>query len=309
MRIKDYAWRLLKGRKRKHKNLDNYISNEYKKKFGVALNLKNPETFYEKVNYLKIHYVNPNMKDYVDKIKVKEMLVKHGYEDNCAKLLGSFDSFKDFKSFLKKNESSTFVVKLNNTSGDVYFYDNKLWRDKHGDRISRFWVFKYLKIGLKTDYYYFYYENQYKGIKPKIMCESYLPSLGNHGLDEFKFFTNYGKIKMINVVFGRQDNKHIKEIFTDENLRSLGASQGLAPIEESEIIRPASLESMKDLAMKMTKDFPMARVDLMVDKGNFYFCELTFYDCGGLNIFKPEEKNKQIGDLFDISKAIEKRND
>lgn len=306
MRIKDLAWRILKKKREEPKNLEEYTKKEYKKKFGVDLDLDNPTTFYEKLNYIKIHYDNPLMQDYVDKVEVKQILDDAGYESNHAKTLAVFDNIKQLKEYIKTNVISTFVVKLNNTSGDVYFYDAGKWRDKHGKSISKSWVFTNIKIGLKTNYYYYFFEKQYKHISPKVLCEEYIPSKDNKGLDEYKFFCNYGKIKMINVVYGRQSDKKIIENFTDENLNPLGVYQTLKLIDQQSLVSPKCMDGMKEFATKMSKPFPILRVDLMTDGEKFYLCEFTFFDCGGNNIFNPPEGNKKIGDLFDISDITKK---
>ena len=244
------------------------------------------------------------MQDYVDKIKVKEVLEKAGYASTCSKLIKSFSNIKELKRFVKEHKRDTFVVKLNHTSGDVYFYNNGTWREKHGKAINRRVVYANLKYGLKSNYYYYSFEKPYKNIEPKIFVEEYIPSPKNAGLDEYKFFCNYGQVKMINLVKGRQDDKNIKEIFVDENCVPLRVKQQLDTLDINTLVVPKCFNDMKEFASKMSIHFPILRIDLMINVDKFYFCEFTFFDCGGNNIFYPIENNKKIGDLFDLSSII-----
>ena len=128
--------------------------------------------------------------------------------------------------------------------------------------------------------------------------EEYMQSLNDVGLHEYKFFCNYGKVKLINVVHGRQNGDFIKEAFVDPDLKILNAHQDLNSLSQDEIKKPECYEKMIEFCEKTSKDIPLLRVDLMTDMKNMIFCEFTFYDCGGMNIFIPNEANYEIGNLF-----------
>ena len=301
-----HARHVIKKREHHNKDIVDFVKTNYKNRFGVELNISAPITFYEKINYIKLFYDNPLMEKYVDKIQVKQLLEEAGYVDKCAKLLAIFKNVNELENYIKDNNQKSFVVKLNHTSGDVYFFNDGKWRDKHGEKIDKRVVYANLKYGLKSNYYYCSFEKPYKNIDPRILCEEYLPSMNNKGLDEYKFFCNYGNIKMINVVYGRQSNSKIAECFTDSNLISLGATQDLKILSDDDVVAPKCFDDMKKFASKMSEQFPILRVDLMTDGVKFYFCEFTFFDCGGNNIFYPPDSNKKIGDLFDISNITKK---
>ena len=111
---------------------------------------------------------------------------------------------------------------------------------------------------------------------------------------------------MINVVYGRQHDSNLKEAFTDCNLKIIPAHQNQNMLSQDEIKVPMCFEAMKEFCKKTVPDKPLIRVDLMCRDNEFYFCEFTLYDCGGMNLFYPLEYNKIIGDLFDIKKIITK---
>ena len=299
-----------KSREKQFQGIRNYkehIELKYKSKFGVELNLENPVTFYDKLNYLRLYSSDDDVSYLVDKIKVKEYLVKLGYEEYIAKLIDSFSNFNDFSKFYKEHKNKiSYVVKLNHTSGDVFFYNNGKWRDKKGKPISRRIVFGILKQRLNLNYFHYSLEKQYDSIQPRILVEEYLESLNDHGLDEYKFFCNYGEAKLINVVKGRQDASNLREAFTDSNLRILNAYQKEKILDQKDIIKPKNFDEMIRFCETTTNSLPLIRVDLMTNGNKFYFCEFTFFDCGGMNIFYPEKANKELGELFDISRIIQK---
>ena len=66
---------------------------------------------------------------------------------------------------------------------------------------------------------------------------------------------------------------------------------------------------MIDFCGKYCKDYPFVRVDLMVCGDTFRFCEFTFYDCAGINVFYPVEWNKKMGDLIPGNVLGEKCNE
>ena len=111
-----------------------YTKDIYYKNFGCELNLDDPKTFYEKICFLKLFYHEEQPQNFVDKILVKEELKKQGYEKLVAKTICSFTSFNDFKNNLDsiKKANKQFVIKLNHTSGDVFFYLNN-----HGNYLNK----------------------------------------------------------------------------------------------------------------------------------------------------------------------------
>ena len=284
----------------KIKDKKKYTIDLYKKKYGVDFDLDNPTTFYEKISYLKLFYKEKDPEVLIDKYLVKEYLSKLGYKDNIAKLIDSFETFKDFKRYIsnKENKDKQFVVKLNHTSGEVFFYNKGTWKDKKGNKISKRIVYACLRQKIKYNYAYNSFEMIYWNVKPRIIIEEYLDTLNNGGLDEFKMFCNYGEIKLINIVKGRQQGNKVHEAFVDENLKKFPVHQDQLDLSQEEIYKPKCFDKMIEFCKKTVSDRPLIRVDFMVKDDKFYFCEFTFYDCSGVNIFYPLEYNKKIGDLF-----------
>ena len=283
-----------------------YAKRRYKQRFGTELHLENPISFYDKLCYLKFCYDEPNPEQLIDKVLVKEYLDALGLGEYCAKKIASFSDFDSFKRFFDEgaNGHDEFVVKLNHTSGDVFFYNHGKWRNKTGQHVGRRFVFAALRNMLGFNYYHMSLERIYEHVHPQILVEEYLPSIGSKGLDEYKFFCNHGVVKLINVVHGRQNSGRIKEAFTDADLHKLPVNQGHDELAQEEIYRPLCFEKMLDFCAKTVANRIQVRVDLMTDGTSFRFCEFTFYDCGGFNIFQPIEQNEAMGQLLDIREAL-----
>lgn len=279
-------------------NIEAEIIKRYKNTFKKTLNLKDPKTFYEKVNYLKLHF-NGDVSFLVDKILVKDYLRTNFPNIKFAETLKIFSSFKDFKKCLKsKTIPDPCVVKLNHTSGDIFIFKNGRWIDKYGFKTSSRCVLACLKCRLKLNFYHAQFEKVYDNLTPKIFAEEYLDISSDSGLDEYKFFCNYGIPKMINVVYGRQRKECVKEAFTDIDLIPFPVNQGQSILSKDEIYHPCYLKDMIEFAKEVSKNYPLLRVDLFAKNDDFYFCEFTFYDLAGNGIFYPEEYNNIIGDLF-----------
>lgn len=307
-----YFSRLVKKIKKKFykiQNYEQYTKEQYFKQFGVKLNLENPQTFYEKINYLKLFYSEKNPEQLIDKVLVKRFISNMGYEKHEAKLIASFHSFKRFKEYVSRYFSSNndFVVKLNHTSGDVFFYFSGKWKDKYGEKVTKRFVFACLSKKLKLNYYHLNLEKVYDSIAPQILIEEYLPSIDKNGLDEYKFFCNNGEIKLINVVYGRQKMEKVKEAFTKPDFSVLPVYQDQGILKQKEIYRPDCFDAMVDFCKNTSKGHLLIRVDLMTDGKDFKFCEFTYYDCAGYNIFFPLDQNIAVGDLIDISEVVHER--
>ena len=287
--------------KKSIQNKENAIVKRYEDKFGEILDLKNPKTFYEKINYLKL-YFDKDVKYLVDKLLVKEYLRTNYPYIVFAKTLLVFNSYNDFKkSVLTKKIPDPCVIKLNHTSGDIFIYKNGKWIDKYGYRINKRCVLACIKYRLNLNFYHAQFEKVYDGITPKVFAEEYLESLSsNGGLDEYKFFCNYGIPRMINVVYGRQKKEDVKEAFLDCKLKPFPINQGQTLLKQEEIYKPNCFKEMFNFASLISKEFPILRVDLFANNNSFIFCEITFYDLAGNGFFYPKEYNKIIGNLFEL---------
>ena len=95
---------------------------QYRIKTGRKLNLKNPNRYTEKIQWYKLNYRNPLMKQCVDKYAVREYVTKKGLEYILNDLYAVYDNIDDINidKFPEK-----FVIKTTNSCGTNIFCKNK----------------------------------------------------------------------------------------------------------------------------------------------------------------------------------------
>lgn len=269
-----------------------------KKYFKIVLHkkldLKNPSSFNEKVQWLKIYYLpyNELAIKCSDKYLVREYVSECGLENNLAELIGVYNNANEIKwdSLPEK-----YVLKCNH--GCRY---NVVVTDKKS--INPIKETKKLNKWLKEKFGYFNGEIHYNKIKPKIICEKYL----GDNLSEFKLYCLNGKVKfMYCVVNPNKENE--METFFDGQGKILDVKNALNPIY-SEAKAPDCYNQLVEMSEKLAKPFPLVRVDWYIKDGNIYFGELTFTPFGGLLKFDPDKYDDIFGEMLDISELVVNKN-
>ncbi|WP_288222118.1 ATP-grasp fold amidoligase family protein [uncultured Clostridium sp.] len=249
-------------------------------------NLKNPKTFYDKMQYLKINNRFKEYSQYVDKYKVREFVSKEIGEKYLVPLLGVYSNFDeiDFELLPEK-----FVLMTNHSCGRNFICRNK-------EDINKKKIKKQFTKWLKEDFYYRFREIQYKDIKPLIICEEYLQDKSG-GLIDYKFICSNGEPKYIQIDIDRY-NAH-KQKYYDLDWKELNWSYGFDKYN-GEIEKPKNLNEMIEIAKKLSSRFQFVRVDLYSVENRIYFGELTFSPGAGLLIFNPEEINEIVGNYINM---------
>lgn len=273
---------------------------KYRQKYGVKLNLDNPASFFEKINYIKHYYFDEKETLLSDKFRVKQFLTDNGDGDVVPKALYCTNSVKELKKWVLENKDKVkqFVIKTNHSCGDIFIYKNGSITRKYGIPIKSLnSVFRMLKIALKYNHYYTCFESNYRFIKPLVFVEEYIEM---SDAVEYELMTNYGEIKFVNVVSKRQ-SKEKSELLYDSSWKPIGSNT--LPTEV-----PSNVEYMEQFIKKYASDFPFCRVDFIRNEKSFYFCEFTFIKSGGIGSFESRELNRITGDLIDISKILVNQN-
>lgn len=271
-----------------------YLKIRYKEVFGKKLNLSNPKTFTEKIQWLKLHDRNPLYHQLVDKYDVKPIIANIIGDEYIIKTLGVWKRFEDIDFDKLPNQ---FVLKCTHDSASIVICKDK----------SRFDSSKYEKmyndIFLKTDYYH--YQNKqwaYKGLKPRIIAEEYIADDKFDSLSDYKLYCFNGVAKGIYVTINRFTKLSVSMYDMDWNLMPF---EHIHPNRGEKIEKPKNLELMRKLAEKVAKfiDNPYVRIDFYETNGKVYFGEVTFYPEGGMCYFKPEEWDYIMGSWIDLSKS------
>ena len=256
---------------------------------GYFLNLKNPKSFNEKIQWLKFYGDIQQYTHLVDKHEVRKYISDTIGENYLIPLLGIWDKFEEI-DFSKLPEQ--FVLKCNHDCGSVVICTDKATFDikKAKNKLNKC---------LKQNNYYSTLELQYKNIKPKIICEKYMKDESGE-LKDYKIFCFNGEPKIIQVNYGR---------FTDSKKNLYDIEWNYVPVamtyptDPNVIInKPNNLKEMLTLAKTLSKDYPFVRVDFYSIEGKTYFGELTFTPAMGLGKFEPEEFDFEMGSWLELLK-------
>ncbi len=261
---------------------------------GKKLNLDNPVTYNEKLQWLKLYDRKPMYTQMVDKYEVKKYVANIIGEDRVIPTLGIWDRFEDIDFDSLPNQ---FVLKCTHDSGGVVICKDKATFDVKKAK-------KKLKKSLRKNYYYKNREWPYKDVKPRIIAEKYMVDESGYELKDYKFFCFDGEVKYLFIAKDRDNpNEETKFDFFDENFNHLPITNG-HPNSNPPYFKPDGFEEMKELASKLSKKIPQVRVDFYNINGKIYFGELTFYHWSGFVPFNPPEWDKIFGDNIKLPKKV-----
>ncbi len=272
------------GRKLSHLLPDKtYLQLKYRMEFGKALDLKNPKTFNEKLQWLKLYNRNPEFSKMVDKYEVKKYVANIIGEEHIIPTIGVWDKFDEIDFDALPDQ---FVLKCTHDSGGLVVCTDKSKLDKEAAK-------KKIEASLKINYYYHGREWPYKNVKPRIIAEQYMPLEGDNGI-EYKLFTFHGETKIILICKGKAHSGGRTNDYLDENFNRIPVTC-LYPHSTGELVCPAEMVQMKELARTLSKDIPQLRVDFYLVNGQIYFGELTFFHNSGMCQFDPPEYDQIFG--------------
>lgn len=260
-----------------------FLNLYFKSSLYYNLNLCNPKTFNEKLQWLKLYDRKSEYTIMVDKYKVRDYIAKKIGKEYLIPLLGVWDNPDEIYFDSLPNQ---FVLKCNHNSGGVFICKNK-------DEFNFIKFKKVIRKELKRNYYFPYREWPYKNVPRKIICEQYL---GDNPHD-YKFFCFNGKVKYILVCSDRFNG--LKETFFDKDWNIAPFKRPSIDIDDS-IKKPNNLEEMIELSEILSKDLPFIRVDFYEVDNKIYFGELTFYPASGFSPFEPNEWDYKLGDLIEL---------
>jgi len=266
-----------------------YLKIKYFFHMNKRLNIDNPITFNEKLQWLKLNDRKESYSSLVDKYEVRSYIKDLIGEKYLIPLYGIYEHFEQINFTVLPNE---FVLKPTHTSGNIFFCRNK-------EILDYKCLSKEIKSWLRREYFWLHREWPYKNIKPRIVCEKYI-SDKNTTPDDYKVLCFNGKAKLIEVHADRFGN-HSQD-FYDIEWKKTNISQENST---SKVIckKPLKYDEMIYLSELIAKDFIHVRIDWFIIFDELYFGEITFYDGSGFEAFDNEEHDYLLGSWIDI-KAI-----
>lgn len=271
-----------------------YLSIRFRCKMGYWINWKNPKTFTEKIQWLKLYNRNQEYTKMVDKYAVKDYVAGIIGEDYIIPTLGVWDRPEDIDW---DSLPEQFVLKTTHGGGGGGVV---ICKDKN--TFDREQAVAKLSQSLNSDIYKSFREWPYKNVPRRIIAEKFMTNNKSElssELNDYKFFCFNGKVKFFKVDFGRFVEHHANYYSPEGELLEFG-EQGLEPDPNYPIELPANLREMISLAEKLSENEPFLRVDFYNVKGKIYFGELTFYPASGMGKWTSEEADVTIGKYISI---------
>lgn len=269
-----------------------FIELQYRLKTGQTLNLAHPTTYNEKIQWMKLYYQNPLLRQCVDKYEVREYVKDKIGQLYLIPIIGMHERLEDIDFSSLPNE---FIMKLTNGSSFNYISYSKTHEDIEA-------IKRNFKRWMKTDYHSFGREWAYKGVKNRIVCEELLKTESGGAPEDYRFFCFNGKVEYIaidfdSVVDGKKTTDYKRNLY-DRNWQQIQGTIQYPNKDEAEVVADAGMRKMVQLAEKLSSEFPAVRVDFYYFDGKIYFGELTFYHASGYQKITPNILAEAMGDLL-----------
>lgn len=258
--------------------------------FGYSLDLKNPKTFNEKIQWLKLYGRLERYTDMADKYEVRRYIADIIGKEYLIPLIGIWNRFEDIDFEKLPNQ---FVLKCTHDSNSVIICKDKAIFDidKAKDKLNKL---------LKYKFYRMFREPQYKNIKPRIICEEYMTDESGGELKDYKIFCFNGMPRIIFVYYDRFTNHKVNIYDAEWNYIPVSTAY---PTDPNVIInKPSRLGEMLDLAETLSRGISLVRVDFYSIGDRIYFGELTFTPSAGFVKFEPKEFDFEMGGWLELPK-------
>ena len=275
----------------KYLNDEQFLRYRFRIVMGKRLDLKNPTSYNEKLQWLKLYDRNPLYTKLVDKVAVK---------DYVASIIGNEYIIPTLKVYKSPEEvriedlPERFVLKTNHDGDSLGVF---VCKDKKNFDFNK--AISILSKNLQHNYYYTGREWPYKNVNPVIFAEEYKEDEFGE-LRDYKFFCFNGVVKALFVATERSVG-HVKFDYFDRDFNHLDFTQS-HPMSNVTLKKPDNFEKMIELAERLSRGLPHVRIDLYNCNGKIYFGEMTFYHYGGIIKFHPEEWDYKFGSWLQLPK-------
>ena len=270
-----------------------YVRLAFRLVMKKRLNLKDPKTFSEKQQWLKLYDRNPGYTAMVDKYEAKQYVAQRLGEEYIIPTYGVWDRFDDIDFDSLPNE---FVLKCTHDSGGLVICRDKAKLDLEKAR-------KKIESSLDCNYFWGKREWPYKNVKKRIIAEQLMQDERQQAsLVDYKFYCFGGEPKFMYISEGLEDHNTARISFVNMDWTPAPFQRtDYTPFEELPP-KPAHFDTMVEVARKLSKDIPFLRVDMYEVAGKLYFSELTFFPTSGHTHLQPECWDRKIGEWLTLPK-------
>lgn len=268
-----------------------FLKMAYRLLLDKKLDLENPTTFNEKIQWLKLYNRKAIYTTMVDKYEAKNYVASVIGNEYVIPTLGVWDSFNDIDFNTLPNQ---FVLKCTHDSGGLVICKDKNNLNLNSAKMK-------IERCLKRNYYWAGREWPYKNIKPRIIAETYMEDHSTSSLYNYKFFCFNGVAKCYKVDFDRFIEHKANRFTSDGELMKFG-EEVCQPDFNKVISVSIGFDKIKKFAEKLSSEQPFLRADFYDREGKIYFGELTFYPASGFGNFNIDGKDELIGSWIQLSK-------
>ncbi|MBQ3740546.1 MAG: hypothetical protein II856_05050 [Bacteroidales bacterium] len=262
----------------------------------TKLNLQDPQTLDEKIQWMKLHYYKDNelVKQCADKLRVREYVKECGLEHILNPLFGTYQHANEINW---DELPDKFVLKWNfGCGGNVICSDKaKLNIPATIRDLNRFEKMKFHLIAAEPQY----------NFPKRLLCEQFIETEDGHSPVDYKFYCFNGEAKYVLCCIGRGTQAKPDFYFFDRQwqLQRLNR-QGKAAPEGFSIPKPEGMDELFNYAETLSKPFPFVRADFYLEQGKAYFGELTFTPAGGFDRGRLPETDLHFGQMVHLPEKL-----
>ena len=266
-----------------------FLEIAYRLAMKKKLNLQDPQTFNEKLQWLKLHDRKPIYTTMVYKYEANQYVAERICKEYVIPTYGVWDTFDEIDFDTLPDQ---FVLKCTHDCGGLVICKDKSKFDIQAARDK-------MNKHLRRNYYFSRREWPYKDVKPRIIAEKYMQDSETNELRDYKFFCFSGEVKFLKIDFNRFTYHQANYYTPDGQILPFGETV-YPPDFTKEISMPRSLEKMVEFAEILSQGKAFLRVDFYEVDGKIYFGELTFYPNSGLGTFTSEEWDQVLGEWLHL---------
>lgn len=269
---------------------------QYRIKLNRKLNLNSPKRYTEKIQWYKLYYRNPVMRQCVDKYDVRQYVQDKGLESILNTLYQVVDDPEEINFDALPDK---FIIKTTNGSETNVICKDKSQLDASKIKAQLRYFLSMAKSSAGREW-------AYDGSSERIIIEKLLEDNSNSdcGISDYKFLCFGGEPAYI--VYDKDRFVGHKRNFYDTNWNYLKVSSD-CPCADDIVPKPENFNEMLRIAHILSEDFPAVRVDLYNIQGKIYFGELTFYPWSGYVQFEPDIFDYTLGEKFKIIEYMQNR--
>ncbi|NLE04472.1 MAG: glycosyl transferase [Crenarchaeota archaeon] len=261
-----------------------YLKIAYYYETGKKLDLNNPVTFNEKLQWLKLYDRKPQYTIFADKYAVRDYIKQRIGGKYLIPLIGVYDTVDEIPWDELPNK---FVLKCTHGSKS-----NIICTDKNRLDIKRSKT--QLSQWMKKNWFWFGREWPYKNLRPRIICEEFMEDASGGQLKDYKFYCFHGEPKVIQVISERNNGHYYIDHYDLEWNKFIIPRKNYSkdPVAQD---KPKDLDEMISISRELSKNIPFARIDLYNTESGISFGEITFFPVSGFIDFSDQQTDYLLG--------------